>query len=703
MGCGEKTAVHLVVSTIEALMQPRVKRFIERLDGLIARLDAKAHTMLTGELDVEKAALGDGAVSLPVSAEQRPELVRIARSMQALKDLRWRYLEGPSGRGRAAVGITNSTGCSSVWASTYPYNPYPFPWVNHLFQDSPSVAIGIFEGHMRKMAENFTAVRRAELIATGEYDEARDEKRFQAFDWKKFSDDEFALAPPVMAVGGDGAMLDIGFQNLSRLMASGKPIRVLVLDTQVYSNTGGQACTSGFTGQIADMSAFGAVEHGKNEVRKELALIAIAHRGVFVHQTSQASATHLIAGVIRGLNSRRPAVFSIYTPCPVEHGTPDEWAPHGARLALESRAFPYLTYDPDAGSSMADCLSLEGNPAIDEEWPLYRLSYVVDGETREMELPLTIADWAATEARFRKHFREVPVDQWNEDMIVFHEYLRLSDDEREGKTPFVHAVDRETRLRRLSVTQEIVTLAEDRLLLWSQLRDMAGVTLPESARDALTQTLETEFDARIAALTADYERRIAELKETYPRVVARRMAETLIRGNEGRTIAEIVAEAGRMRVEPVGPDVLASVLPDGNGSSAGQKSTAGGGAGQGVAAVQDASAAAASASAGGVATAVASGAAAATAAADDDDDMAMEAYIETDRCTTCNECTNLNGKMFAYDDNKQAYIKDARAGTFAQLVQAAERCPAGLIHPGTPLNPKEKDLAKWIERAQPFT
>jgi pyruvate-ferredoxin/flavodoxin oxidoreductase len=58
--------------------------------------------------------------------------------------------------------------------------------------------------------------------------------------------------------------------------------------------------------------------------------------------------------------------------------------------------------------------------------------------------------------------------------------------------------------------------------------------------------------------------------------------------------------------------------------------------------------------------------------------------------------------MFAYNENKQAYIRDPRAGTFAQLVRAAEVCPAGLIHPGTPLNAKEKDLAKWIERAQPF-
>ena len=80
----------------------------------------------------------------------------------------------------------------------------------------------------------------------------------------------------------------------------------------------------------------------------------------------------------------------------------------------------------------------------------------------------------------------------------------------------------------------------------------------------------------------------------------------------------------------------------------------------------------------------------------------MEAFIESVRCTTCDECTNLNSRLFAYNANKQAYIKNAKAGTFAQLVQAAEKCPVSAIHPGTPLNPREKDLAKWIERAKPF-
>jgi pyruvate-ferredoxin/flavodoxin oxidoreductase len=94
-------------------------------------------------------------------------------------------------------------------------------------------------------------------------------------------------------------------------------------------------------------------------------------------------------------------------------------------------------------------------------------------------------------------------------------------------------------------------------------------------------------------------------------------------------------------------------------------------------------------------------AAVATAVADDET-LVLEAYIDSARCTSCNECTNLNNKMFAYNADKQAYVKDARAGTFQQLVVAAERCPVSIIHPGSPLNPKEKDLAKWVKRAEKF-
>ena len=63
-----------------------------------------------------------------------------------------------------------------------------------------------------------------------------------------------------------------------------------------------------------------------------------------------------------------------------------------------------------------------------------------DGEEQVLELPLTTADWAATEARFKKHFKAVRRRKWNEDMVPFHEFVELSADEREGKTPFIHAL-----------------------------------------------------------------------------------------------------------------------------------------------------------------------------------------------------------------------------------------------------------------------
>ena len=77
-------------------------------------------------------------------------------------------------------------------------------------------------------------------------------------------------------------------------------------------------------------------------------------------------------------------------------------------------------------------------------------------------------------------------------------------------------------------------------------------------------------------------------------------------------------------------------------------------------------------------------------------------YIETPRCTSCNECTNLNNKMFGYNENQQAFIKDPAAGTFAELVEAAENCQVAIIHPGKPRNPKEPGLEALLERARPF-
>ena len=79
-----------------------------------------------------------------------------------------------------------------------------------------------------------------------------------------------------------------------------------------------------------------------------------------------------------------------------------------------------------------------------------------------------------------------------------------------------------------------------------------------------------------------------------------------------------------------------------------------------------------------------------------------EAWIETARCPSCNECQTINDRMFRYNENKQAYIADLSAGTYRQLVEAAEACQVAIIHPGKPRDPAEPGLEQLVERARPF-
>ena len=116
-----------------------------------------------------------------LDADKQARLKLLQKSKEELEHLKWLYVQGPSGRGRVHMGITNSTGCSSVWASTYPYNPYPFPWANHLFQDAPSLAVGVFEGHMRKMGDHFLSLRKARQLVDGSYDASAFKKVTEEF------------------------------------------------------------------------------------------------------------------------------------------------------------------------------------------------------------------------------------------------------------------------------------------------------------------------------------------------------------------------------------------------------------------------------------------------------------------------------------------------------------------------------------------
>ena len=259
-----------------------------------------------------------------------------------------RQVHGPD-----AMGIVAATGCNTVFGSTYPFNPYLVPWTNSLFENAPAVALGV----------------RARWNQDGHADRR------------------------LWVIGGDGAMYDIGFQALSRMVASGEDIKVLVLDTQVYSNTGGQSSTATFGGQVTKLSAFGKSLHGRTEARKELGRILAAHRGAYVAQTTPAHLNHFYRAVMEANAYPGPAVVIAYTPCQPEHGIADDASMRQATHAVTSRAFPLFTYDPRRGPREADRWSLQGNPALREDWAMGP-----DGE------PDDFLAFARTEGRFAGHF-----------------------------------------------------------------------------------------------------------------------------------------------------------------------------------------------------------------------------------------------------------------------------------------------------------
>ncbi len=635
MGCGEKTVIHLFTATVTALMQPRVKRHLAEIDDLINRLETHVRLRLAESMDLSNTAaigkaldahrdtdltLAELSAELDQDKKAQPVdpdwLKWVTGLLDRLRQLKARYT---SKQPRAEMGIVNATGCTSVWGSTFPFNPYPFPWTSHLFQDAPSVAMGLFEGHMRKMAEGFKAIRQAKLELDGKFKAAEHGSFFTYFSWKDFSADEWLLCPPVVSIGGDGAMYDIGFQNLSRALMSGLPIKVLVLDTQVYSNTGGQACTSGFIGQVADMSPYGKAWKGKTEMRKEMGLIGMAHRSSFVLQGAISHMTHLLEGYIDGLNSRRPALFNVYSVCQPEHGVADDRSQHQSRLAVDSRAYPLFRFDPDAGTTFEECCSIEGNPALEEDWISWTLNYQDEaGKEARMEVPMTFADFAMTEGRFRKHFRKAPPETWNEDMLPLHEFLELDADDRDGRFPYIWGVDAKNRLMRVLVAQELVRSCEERLSFWRQLKGLVG--------------MDHQFD------------------------------EAAVRNQAKAEMAQ---------------KLTASLLAMATGANAGALADFAGG---------------------GQAGAVPANGGNGAAAAGDWEPV----WIETPECTACDECTDLNPKIFAYNDQKQAIVVDPKGGPYKDIVKAAEKCTAGCIHPGTPWNPAEKDVDKLIKRAEKY-
>jgi pyruvate-ferredoxin/flavodoxin oxidoreductase len=456
-GCGEVTSIRLLTSLNRALAGAKRREHLTELDSIVDALHTKLDQLGSGEGTVGRRARIEGVI-----AELERQL--------------YLYEGGPTGDGPAPTVIANSTGCSSVYASTMPFSPYIDPWVNSLFQDAQPLAVGIFEGLSAQAVAAVKALRTAKLELEDAYDPAVHDAAWKTLAWRDFTPEERALTPVVMTISGDGAAYDIGFGAMSRVLAGGTPIKAIVLDTGAYSNTGGQASTASFTGQDADLARYGRAHSGKRELRKELGLLAMFHPNTFVATTSTALHAHFLRAAVEMLGyTEGAALMEVYTPCGTENGLPEDLSNAHSRLAVESRMCPVFVHDPRAGDSLPQRLSLDGNPDLDKAWTTRTITYVDDdGAAQLLTAPLTPAEFAMGEVRFAKQFKRLAAAD-EAAAIPISEYVELAAGKRAGHVPFIFATDRKNRLIKVACSPAIVALVEDRQHHWQTLRFLAGL------------------------------------------------------------------------------------------------------------------------------------------------------------------------------------------------------------------------------------
>lgn len=262
--------------------------------------------------------------------------------------------------------IANATGCSSIYGGSMPSMPYTVPWSSSLFEDNAEYGYGmkIASLYTRKkieriMEENMDnpnnkwfkmwLENKDNYAITKEVYDNLDDKTLPT-ELISLKDD--LLKKSVWMIGGDGWAYDIGFSGIDHVLASNDNINILVLDTQVYSNTGGQSSKSTPKGGIASFAT-----NGKNTSKKDLARIALSYPNCYVAQVNlSANMNQLIKVYKEAENYPGPSIIIAYSPC-ISHGIAGGMGNslEVGDLATKSGYFPIFHYNPSEGAFHIDC------------------------------------------------------------------------------------------------------------------------------------------------------------------------------------------------------------------------------------------------------------------------------------------------------------------------------------------------------------
>lgn len=257
--------------------------------------------------------------------------------------------------------IANATGCSSIYGGSTPSFPYSVPWASSLFEDNSEFGYGILTGinikrnkikkYMKEYPRN--KVFKKWLDNIDNYEVCKEVLR--DIDYKKhpylLDMKDYIVPKSMWIVGGDGFAYDIGYGGLDHVLSRNDNINILVLDTEVYSNTGGQSSKSSNYGSIASFTS-----KGKDSYKKDLARIAMCYPHVYVACTNIGYNREQYLKVLKEASEYNgPSLVIAYCPC-IEHGikTGMEHSQSNAYLATKCGYFLTFRYNPNEGKFILD-------------------------------------------------------------------------------------------------------------------------------------------------------------------------------------------------------------------------------------------------------------------------------------------------------------------------------------------------------------
>ncbi len=367
-GSGQRLGLRLVLASVERTLQPRQLGQRSQATALRARLaeQIKASLQATlpsdldalsgglagldaGDLDLEALAQRAGA-SGRVNTESLQWLVAAGRRLEAL--------EAALTQGRARYSVALAPGEIAGWAATFPHNPFQVP-VFAAETETPSAAVGLLEGQLSTATEAAGALRFAEAVLERPGDGPQAAADAASLHWRDLSLAERHALPPLLLVGDDALKGDLA--GLSVLLRSDLPVKIIAL------------CDP--------------------REGADFALLAMAHRGACVVQTTVAHPDHLAEGVRAALDHPGPALVCVGAPSPSREGFESDETLEVARRAVADRRFPLLRYLPDA-QAFGLGLSLAGNPEEGEA-----------AEPRAAEIWRTLRELAGVETPFGGRMR----------------------------------------------------------------------------------------------------------------------------------------------------------------------------------------------------------------------------------------------------------------------------------------------------------